>query len=120
MKAVDTPSYHSNHTKRSYEEITLGSSKLSPKMSVDRTTMGFATSSSSSMAMGIYKMHRHTVTKQAMANSSLRDKISFHSHIDTSKLREVNDADGVRDILHEHDCTVLILQLITCHLVITL
>ena len=112
MKAVDTLSYHSNHTKRSYEEITLGSSKLSPKMSVDRTTMGFATSSSSSMAMGIYKMHRHTVTKQAMANSSLRDKISFHSHIDTSKLREVNDADGVRDILHEHDCTVLILQLI--------
>jgi hypothetical protein len=84
---------------------------MSPKLSIDRTTMGFATSSSSSLARGMYKMHSHTVTKQAMANSSIKDKISFHSVFDKSKLREVNDAEGVRDILHEHECKVLILQL---------
>lgn len=111
MKAIDSIGYHSNHTFRSYEEITLGSSKMSTKMSIDRSTMGFATSSSSSMAMGMYKMHKHTVTKQAMANCSVKDKISFHSDIDKSKLREVNDAEGVRDVLHEHGCRVLILQL---------
>ena len=112
MKAFVTPGFHSNHTYMSHEDITLGSSKLSTKMSIDRSTMGFATSSSSSMAIGMYKMHRHTVTKQAMANSSSKDKISFHSDIDKSKLKEMNDAQGVRDILHEHRCKVLILELI--------
>ena len=96
----------------SHLDITLGSSKLSPKMSIDRTTMGFATGSSPSMAVGMYKMHNHSVTKQAMANSSLKDKISFHSDIDKSKLRGMNDAQGVRDLLHEHGCKVLILELI--------
>ena len=112
MKAFASNSFHSNHKHMSHLDITLGSSMLSPKMSIDRTTMGFATGSSSSMAVGMYKMHKHTVTKQAMANSLLKDKISFHSDIDKSKLREMNDAQGVRDLLHEHGCKVLILELI--------
>ena len=112
MKAFVSPGFHSNHTHMSHEDITLGSSNLSAKMSIDRSIMGFATSSSSSMATGMYKMHRYTVTKQAMANSLSKDTISFHSDIDKSKLREMNDAQGVRDILHEHVCKVLILELI--------
>ena len=102
---------HTNHEYMSYTELMLGSSKLSSKKNEDRRIMSYATNSSSGVAGGMYKMHREQSTKQAMANAGKKDKIDSHSSVDKSILRGINDADGVRDLLHHHGCKVLILKL---------
>ena len=74
--------------------------------------MSFATKTGSAHATGLNKQHGYATTKQAMANASTKDMIDSRSSIDRQELRSINDADSLKDLLHDNGCKVAILKLV--------
>jgi hypothetical protein len=109
MEAVAEVREHSNHRKDAACELLLGSKLLNDHILTDQRTMAYASTSGHALASGLRNKHKLHVTKPAMSNAAQSSKIS--PLFGTDYLRNMHDAESVRQLLLHSDCKAIMLSL---------
>jgi hypothetical protein len=110
-----TTSFHTGHKhKFSASELRMGSSKLPEFFEKNRKVMSLATGSAAAQARGVRTLSSGNLmtTKQAMINAGKKDTQDLLNASKFTKeyLQSVNTAEEMKELLHHHNCTVLIIS----------